>query len=96
VPHNNRTHFTANAVSQSYSNTAGKNRKNLSRAVFHYFLRIEEKVFGTGIMFDDTSNDLFKGVVGAGVQWHTTICGTSLEMWSFNHIQIQQLRMERI
>jgi hypothetical protein len=83
-------------VIQSYSNTADKNGTNLSRAVFQYFVNPAEKSFGTGIVSDDSSNDLFKGVVGAGVQWHTTISGTSLEMWSFNHIKIQQIRMERI
>jgi hypothetical protein len=67
-------------VSQSYSNTAGKNGTNLSRALFHYFVNLADTVFGAGIVSDDSSNDLFKGVVGAGVQWHTTICGTSLEM----------------
>jgi hypothetical protein len=96
VAYNNFRHFTANAVSPSYSNTAGKKGTNLSRAVFDYFVNLAEKVFGAGIVSDNRSNDLIKGVVGAGVQWHTTISSTSLEMWSFNHIQIQQIRMERI
>jgi hypothetical protein len=96
VAHNNFRHFTRNAVRQSYSNTAGKNGTNLSRAVFHYFVYIAEKVFDAAIVSDDTSNDLFKGVVGAGVPWHTTISGTSLEMCSIRHIQIQLVRMERI
>jgi hypothetical protein len=55
-------------VNQSYSNTAGKNGTNLSRAVFDYFVNLAEKVFGAGIVSDDSSIDLFKGVVGAGVQ----------------------------
>jgi hypothetical protein len=59
-------------------------------------VNLAEKVFGAGIVSDDSSNDLFRGVVGAGVQCHTTISGTSLEMWSVSHIQIQQVRMERI
>jgi hypothetical protein len=76
----NFRHFTENVVTQSYSNTAGKNGMNLSRAVFHYFVNMAEKVSLGHKLFDDSSNDLFKGVVGAGVQWHTTISGTSLEM----------------
>jgi hypothetical protein len=96
VAHNNFRHFSGNVVSQSYANTAGNNRTNLSRSVFDYFVNMAEKLFGAGLVSDDSSNDLFKGVVGAGVHWHTTIAGTSLEMWSVNHIQIQQVRMERI
>jgi hypothetical protein len=96
VAHNNLRHFVGNEVSQSDSNTAGKHGTNLSRAVFHYFVNLAEKVFVGGIVSDDSSNDLFKGVVGAGVQWHTTISGISLEVRSVNHIQIQQVRMERI
>jgi hypothetical protein len=65
-------------LSQSCSNKAGKNGTNLSRAVFDYFVDLAEKVFDAGIVSDDSSNDVFKGVVGAGVQSHTTIFGTSL------------------
>jgi hypothetical protein len=81
---------------QAYSNTAGKNGTNLSRDAFPYFVNMAKKVTVGHIVFDDSSNELFKGVVGAGVQWHTTISGTSLEMRSVNHIQTQQVRMERI
>jgi hypothetical protein len=87
VTHNNFRHFTGNMVRQSYSNTAGKNGTNPSRAVSRFFINMAEKVSIGHIVFDDSSNDLFKGVVGAGVQWHTTISGTSLEMWSVNHIK---------
>jgi hypothetical protein len=48
--------------------------------VFDYFVNLAENVFGAGIVPDDSSNASFQGVVGAGVQWHTTISGTSLEM----------------
>jgi hypothetical protein len=67
-------------VIQSYSNTAAKNGTNLSRAVFDYFVNLADKVFRGGTVSDDSSSELFKGVVGAGVQCHTTICGTSLQI----------------